>query len=379
MVLLYKYGRKKVISVLKQLTLLQDWLKKENVDGVFINDPDNVAYFSGYGSDPHERILALLVFKDSPPFLFVPALEKEDALNSSWEYDVFAYLDHENPWSLIRQAVEKHIARLTTLAIEKDFLTVSRLEQLKKEFTEITFSDVAPKIQSMKLIKTTDEIQKMIEAGKWADKALEIGFKAIKEGVQEQEIVAEIEYELKKMGIKNMSFETMVLTGDNAASPHGVPGNRRIQKNDLVLFDLGVVHNGYTSDVTRTVAFGEPDDKAKEIYAIVLKANEAALAAVKPGITAGELDKIARDIITEAGYGEYFNHRLGHGLGRSVHEFPSIMEGNDFVVQEGMCFSIEPGIYVPGVAGVRIEDCLYVTADGCEVFTHTPKTYTVVS
>ena len=365
--------------MLKQLELLQEWLEEENKEAVFINDPGNVAYFSGYESEPHERILALMVLKNASPFLFVPALEKEDALNSAWEYDVFDYLDHENPWELIRQAVEQRAGSLTTLAIEKEFLTVARLEQLQKVFPKVNFSDATPKIQGMKLIKTKDEIQKMFEAGKWADKALEIGFKAIKEGIQEQEIVAEIEYELKKMGIKNMSFETMVLTGDNAASPHGVPGDRRIQKNDLVLFDLGVVHDGYTSDVTRTVAFGEPSEKAREIYEIVLKANEAAIAAVKPGVTAGELDKIARDIITDAGYGEYFNHRLGHGLGSSVHEFPSIMEGNDLVIREGMCFSIEPGIYVPGVAGVRIEDCVYVTADGCEVFTHTPKTYTIIS
>lgn len=219
----------------------------------------------------------------------------------------------------------------------------------------------------------------MIEAGKWADKALEIGFNAIGEGVEEQEIVAVIEYELKKMGIKNMSFETMVLTGDNAASPHGTPGDRKIEKNDLILFDLGVVYEGYTSDVTRTVAFGEPSQQAKDIYNLVLEANEAAIAAVKPGITAGELDRIARDVISEAGYGKYFNHRLGHGLGSNVHEFPSIMGGNDLVIEEGMCFSIEPGIYVPGVAGVRIEDCVYVTADGCEVLTHTPKSLTVVS
>ncbi|MFL2100152.1 aminopeptidase P family protein [Desemzia sp. FAM 23991] len=365
--------------MLKQLELLQEWLEEENKEAVFINDPGNVAYFSGYESEPHERILALMVLKNASPFLFVPALEKEDALNSAWEYDVFDYLDHENPWELIRQAVEQRAGSLTTLAIEKEFLTVARLEQLQMVFPKVNFSDATPKIQGMKLIKTKDEIQKMSEAGKWADKALEIGFKAIKEGIQEQEIVAEIEYELKKMGIKNMSFETMVLTGDNAASPHGVPGNRRIQKNDLVLFDLGVVHDGYTSDVTRTVAFGEPSEKAREIYEIVLKANEAAIAAVKPGVTAGELDKIARDIITDAGYGKYFNHRLGHGLGSSVHEFPSIMEGNDLVIREGMCFSIEPGIYVPGVAGVRIEDCVYVTADSCEVFTHTPKTYTSIS
>lgn len=363
----------------KQLTFLQNWLQENDVDAVFINDPNHVAYFSGYHSEPHERILALLVFKQAAPFLFVPALEKEDALSSPWTFDVASYLDHENPWNIIQQTILQRADHLATIAVEKDFLTVSKFEQLNLALSPSSIKDISPIIQQMKVIKTPDEIQKMIEAGKWADKALEIGFNAIGEGVEEQEIVAVIEYELKKMGIKNMSFETMVLTGDNAASPHGTPGDRKIEKNDLILFDLGVVYEGYTSDVTRTVAFGEPSQQAKDIYNLVLEANEAAIAAVKPGITAGELDKIARDVISEAGYGKYFNHRLGHGLGSNVHEFPSIMEGNDLVIEEGMCFSIEPGIYVPGVAGVRIEDCVYVTADGCEVLTHTPKSLTVVS
>lgn len=362
----------------EKLSHLQHWLKEHQLDAAFINNPINVAYFSGYQSEPHERILALLVFPDTEPFLFVPALELEDAQNGSWEYSVYSYLDNENPWQIIGHRVKERTADLTSLVIEKDFLTVSRLEQLQAAFVDATFSDATPLIQNMLLIKSEAEIRKMMEAGKWADKALAIGIQAIQEGIEEQAIVAEIEYRMKKAGIKNMSFETMVLTGDNAASPHGVPGNRKIQPNELVLFDLGVEHDGYVSDVTRTVAFGDPGEKAKEIYAVVLKANEAAIAAVKPGVTAGELDKIARDIITEAGYGEYFNHRLGHGLGTSVHEYPSIMEGSDLVIQEGMCFSIEPGIYVPGVAGVRIEDCLYVTKEGCEVFTHTPKTYTEI-
>lgn len=365
--------------MLKQLTLLQNWLQENDVDAVFINDPDNVAYFSSYHSEPHERILALLVFKQAAPFLFVPALEKEDVLSSQWSYDVVSYLDHENPWAVIQQTIMQRVNHLSALAIEKDFLTVAKFDQLNLALSLSTVTDASPLIQQMKVIKTAEEIQKMIEAGKWADKALEIGFNAIAEDVEEQEIVAVIEYELKKSGIKNMSFETMVLTGDNAASPHGTPGARKIKKNDLILFDLGVVYEGYTSDVTRTVAFGDPSPQAREIYDLVLRANEAAIAAVKPGITAGELDKIARDIISEAGYGKYFNHRLGHGLGSSVHEFPSIMEGNNLVIEEGMCFSIEPGIYVPGIAGVRIEDCVYVTANGCEVLTHTPKSLTFIS
>lgn len=363
----------------KQLSLLQNWLQENDLDAVFINDPDHVAYFSGYQSEPHERISALLVFKEAAPFLFVPALEEEDALSSQWTYDVASYLDHENPWNIIQQTIMQRLEHLSTIAVEKDFLTVSRFEQLTIALSPSSVTDVSPLIQQMKVIKTADEIQRMIKAGKWADKALEIGFNAVAEGVEEQEVVAVIEYELKKLGIKNMSFETMVLTGDNAASPHGTPGARKIEKNDLILFDLGVVYEGYTSDVTRTVAFGDPSPQAREIYDLVLRANEAAIAAVKPGITAGELDKIARDIISEAGYGDYFNHRLGHGLGSSVHEFPSIMKGNDLVIEKGMCFSIEPGIYVPDVAGVRIEDCVYVTEDGCEVLTHTPKSLTFIS
>lgn len=370
---------KRGILMKKQLKELQQWLKDHQVDVAFVNAPETIGYFTGYESDPHERILALLVFPESNPFLFTPALEIDDAKNSEWHYDVFGYLDNEDPWKIIAEKVNEVTSAVTNWAVEKDSLTLNRFESLQNYFPTSQFkTDLTPMIQRLKLIKTPDEIATMIEAGKWADFAFEVGFNAIKEGIMEQEVVAEIEYQLKKKGIMQMSFDTIVLAGDNAASPHGNPGERKIKKDELVLFDLGVVYNGYTSDATRTVAFGEPSKEAKEIYDIVLTAHNAALAAVKPGITAGELDKIARDIITDAGFGPYFNHRLGHGLGSSVHEYPSLMEGNPLVIEEGMCFSIEPGIYVPGVAGVRIEDCLYVTKEGCEVFTHTPKTYTTI-
>ena len=143
--------------------------------------------------------------------------------------------------------------------------------------------------------------------------------------------------------------------------------------NQLVLFDLGTMHNGYASDSSRTVAYGEPSAKEKEIYEIDREAQQAAIDAARPGMTAGELDAVARDIITKAGYGEYFIHRLGHGIGMSVHELPQIMSGNDFILQEGMCFSIEPGIYIPNVGGVRIEDCGVLTNEGFKTFTKTDK------
>ena len=165
----------------------------------------------------------------------------------------------------------------------------------------------------------------------------------------------------------------MVLTGNNAANPHGIPGTNLIENNALLLFDLGVETLGYTSDMTRTVAVGQPDQFKKDIYEIVLEAQLTAQDFIKPGVTASQVDAAARQVIEKAGYGEYFNHRLGHGLGMDVHEFPSIMAGNDMVIEEGMCFSVEPGIYIPGKVGVRIEDCGYVTKSGFEVFTQTPK------
>lgn len=358
----------------EQLLKLTDWLKTTDIEIAFLLNPNNIAYYTGYESEPHERILALILFKDHTPLLFTPGLEAEDAKNSDWPYEVVGYLDTENPWQKIQVEIEKRTEKRTNWAVEKDFITLDRFEALTNSFPHAQFDvDLTSFVQEQKLIKTADEIAIMKEAGQWADFAFEVGFKAIKKGKAEQEIVAEIEYELKKKGISKMSFDTIVLAGDHAASPHGDPGSRKIVKDELILFDLGVVHNGYTSDATRTVAFGEPSAEAKKIYQIVLDAQLAAMAAIKPGVKASDLDKIARNIITEAGYGPYFNHRLGHGLGSTVHEFPSITETNDLVIQEGMCFSIEPGIYVPGVAGVRIEDCVYVTKNGCESFTRTPK------
>lgn len=362
----------------EKINELKKWMANENIDLTYISDPGHIAYFSGYKSDPHERVLALFISLNHDPFLFTPALEVEDAEKSSWIYPVYGYLDSENPWEKIAQLI-KQTGLPHKIATEKDALSVARFDRLNHYFLSCDFSpNVTPKIETLQLLKTPEEISKLMDAGNWADVALEIGFKAIKEGVKEQEILAEIEYQLKRQGISQMSFDTLVLTGKNAASPHGNPGSTAVAKHDLVLFDLGVVYNGYCSDVTRTVAYKQPTDFQNDIYSIVLEAQLKAMDAVKPGITAGELDEIARGVISGYGYGEYFNHRLGHGIGTTVHEFPSLVTGNDLVIEEGMCFSIEPGIYIPGKVGVRIEDCLNVTKTGCEAFTKTPKDLTII-
>ncbi|MOA18746.1 putative peptidase [compost metagenome] len=164
-----------------------------------------------------------------------------------------------------------------------------------------------------------------------------------------------------------------MLSGEKTALPHGVPGTRILRHGDLVMFDIGVYADGYASDITRTFALGELTKEQVNIYNTVLEANKAAIRAINPGVTFASIDKAARDVIEEAGYGSYFIHRLGHGLGIDVHEFPSVHGKNDTLLSEGNVFTVEPGIYVPGVGGVRIEDDCLVTADGVEVLTSYPK------
>lgn len=364
----------------QHLQELQAWVAKQGLDVAYVSNFTNINYYTGFFSDPEERITGLFVFPDHDPLLFVPALSLEAVKKAGWPYAAAGYLDHEDPFARIGDEIRQITPQPRLWGIEKDDLAVYKFEAITRQFPQASFpADVSRFVEGQKLIKTPEEIAQMVTAGQQADRAFAAGFKALRAGITEQAVVAEIEYAMMKEGVMNMSFDTIVQAGVDAADPHGGPEGTQIQPGELVLFDLGTDNHGYMSDATRTVAFGgEVSAKAKEIYDVCLEAQLTAQAAVRPGLQASALDKIARDIITKAGYGEYFNHRLGHGIGMSTHEFPSIMEGNDMELQPGMCFSIEPGIYIPGVAGVRIEDCVHVTATGCEPFTHTSKAYTTI-
>ena len=358
------------------LGAFKKYMIDQTLSFVYIDNPDTIAHLTGFYSNPHERVLALLITADSTQLL-VPKLEESEARSYGAVDIVTGYKDEDNPWAILKENVAED-GLFNTIGIESDYLVVDRYHQLMSLFPDASFKSVTSYLQNMKVIKSGEEILIMKEAGHLADEALRVGMDALSTGITEQEVVAVIEYEMKKLGVKEMSFDTMVLFGDHAASPHGTPGDRKLQAGELVLFDLGVVYNGYTSDVTRTVSYGDPSPKLKELYSIVLNAQKTAQAAVRPGITAGELDAAARQIITESGYGDYFTHRLGHGLGRSVHEFPNIAPGVTIPIQTGMCFSIEPGVYIEGTAGIRIEDCLVVTDKGADPFTQTTKELIVI-
>ncbi|CUS26536.1 Xaa-Pro dipeptidase [Paucilactobacillus oligofermentans DSM 15707 = LMG 22743] len=365
---------------MSQLEKLQQLVSDNELDIAYISDPMTISYLTGFYSDPVERVLALIIFPDNEPFLFAPALEVESIKDTGWKFPVYGYLDHEAPFAMIADQIKKRNSNPIVWGIEHDQLTVSRANALKDQFNDANLSyNLTPAIQNFRLIKSDDEINLLNEAGKWADFAFKVGFEAVKIGKTEQQVAAELEYALKQNGISQMSFDTLIQAGTHAAEPHGATSSKQISNNEMVLFDLGTIFRGYISDASRTIAVGTLNDKQKDIYNVTLEAQLTAQSFAKPGVTAAELDKIARDIITKAGYGEYFIHRLGHGMGMGEHEFPSIMEGNDLILQPGMCFSIEPGIYIPEVAGVRIEDCVHITDTGCEAFTHTSKELTYLN
>ena len=341
-------------------------LQHEQADAAWITTPLNVFYFTGYRSEPHERLFALLITANGDQTLYCPKMEVEEVKNSPFEGKIIGYLDTENPFEIDPLSFNK-------LLIESEHLTVKRQRELTQNFGVQHYGDIDQTIKELRNIKNESEIENIREAAKLADKCIEIGTEFLKVGVTEREVVNHIENEIKKFGVSEMSFYTMVLFGDHAASPHGTPGERKLVKDEYVLFDLGVIYNHYCSDMTRTVKFGTPSEEAQTIYNIVLEAETNAIEAIRAGVPLQDIDKIARDIISDAGYGDYFPHRLGHGLGLEEHEYQDVSSTNSNLLEAGMVITIEPGIYVPNVAGVRIEDDILVTENGYEILTHYDK------
>ncbi|MBM7703095.1 M24 family metallopeptidase [Metabacillus iocasae] len=363
----------------QRLQQVVEWLKEHHHDLAFIHSTENVFYLTGFYTNPHERLLGLFVFQEAEPLLVCPAMEVNQAKSSGWEYEVLGYEDHENPWDLIKASLHKrNMTTASKIAVEKELLSYARAEELFNLYPSASLESAEVKLNELRVVKEAHEIDVLRQAAELADYGVQVGVEALKEGVTEMDVLAKVEYELKRKGICEMSFSTMVLFGEKSGEPHGNPGLRTLKKGDFVLFDLGVVLNGYCSDITRTVVFGEVSDKQRDIYETVRKAQQAALDASKPGVRIGDLDVIARTIITEAGYGDYFPHRLGHGLGINVHEFPSMSKANNDVLKEGMAYTIEPGIYIPEIGGVRIEDDVVITKEGAITLTNYPKELQII-
>jgi len=354
-------------------TKLMKELQSQHVQDVLLFDPATIFYLTGFLSEPHERFMALFMSseKDSE-HLFVPALDEDAAKKDADISSILPISDDENPYDIFKNTVNQLSNRL---GIEGKVLKYNDVIHLQQLFPPIQFTDIQPELSKQRMKKSPEEIQDLLTAIHLIEKVLEEGITLIKPGMTEIEVTAELEYLMRKFGADGPSFSTIVLTGENAALPHGVPGETKIEEGDFLLIDFGVIKNGYCSDITRTFAIGDVSQQHRDLYQIVLESTNAGIEAVKSGVPLKDIDQAARDVIEKSGYGKYFNNRIGHGLGIEVHEEPSVHGANEASATEGMVFTIEPGIYIPGDVGIRIEDNVYINEEGnVEVLTSFPKT-----
>ncbi|ACM21401.1 prolidase family protein [Geotalea daltonii FRC-32] len=264
------------------------------------------------------------------------------------------------------------------IAFDAEHTTVALFNELSKALPDVRLVPAGKEVELLRAVKDADEINILAASAEIASNALLEMISLIKPGVTEHEIALALEFAMKNAGAEEKAFDFIVASGTRGALPHGKASDKAIAAGELVTIDFGAVYKGYFSDETVTFAVGRTDARQEQIYSIVKDAHDLAMAAVKPGITFKALDALARDYITEAGFGSNFGHGLGHGVGLEVHESPTVSFRNDGVVEEGMVFTIEPGIYIPGWGGVRIEDTVAVTVDGCDVLTKVPKVLQVV-
>jgi Xaa-Pro dipeptidase len=345
----------------------------EGVDAIAVVPSANMRYFIGVDFYLMERPIIAIIGKEKSGFIIpkfeIPALSKRP----DFDVELFGWTDEEGYVDAFKLAVETMGFDTKTLGI--DGLTMRAFEHLALIDAGCTnVVDVKDDLLKIRSIKEKAEVDAIRAAIRISEGALGQLVEWVKPGMTQREISDGLVRLMKEAGADGEAFKSIVQTGTDSALPHGMITDKSFQENDTLLVDFGASLNGYPADITRTFFFGEVDEEMRKIHDIVLQANRAAVAAVKPGVTCGEIDKAARDVITEAGYGQYFRHRTGHGLGAEVHELPQIAANVDVPLEPGMIFTIEPGVYIEGLGGVRIEDDVLVTEDGVEVLTTFPRT-----
>jgi Xaa-Pro aminopeptidase len=341
-------------------------LDEKNIDAILVSDGYNMRYISGFTGATGYLFISKNVRK-----LFTDSRYTVAAKAQAPDFDVEIVDGGRNYAALINNAIEADGVK--KLGFEANNFSYAQYESFKKSLKAKELVPVGNDLSLLRVKKTEEEIANLRQAEHIGDIAFNEILSHIKPGVTELEIAAKIEYIMKCNGAEKLSFETIVAAGINGSKPHAEPGNYKIQSGDLVTMDFGCVYNGYCSDMTRTVCVGKANAKQREIYDIVLKAQTAVIDTLKPGMKGKEYDKIARDIIADAGYGEYFGHGLGHSVGLEIHEDPRFSVSEERIIEAGTIITVEPGIYIPDFGGVRIEDMLVLTEDGCEDFAHSRK------
>lgn len=368
----------KMINYDERLDKFQTYLNDQKLEIGLITDPANVFYLTGLNSNPHERFMGLVVdTRKNETMLFLPTLDVEIAKSDSVIKEIIPITDEQDPFAILSERLGTDVS---SMGLEMGVVTMMRHQLLQDTFAKATFTDVTPELNKLRTNKSRGEIEYLQEAVDIIEKVLTEGIKEVKIGMTEAELVAHFEFLMKKFGAIGPSFETIVLAGEKSALPHGVPSDRKIANGDFLLIDFGVTtRNGYHSDMTRTFIVGEASDQQKLIYNLVRAANEAGIDAVRSNVPVKMFDLAARKVIEDGEHGEYFTTRVGHGLGLELHEAPSVHGKNEMIAEPGLFFTIEPGIYMPGFGGVRIEDEIYINEEGrAEVLTSYPKTLQIL-
>jgi len=330
-----------------------------------------------------ERPVVLLFAKDQVPAIVLPELELQKVASLPYELQVFPYPENPSEWdSAFRKATQA--LGLTQsggkrIGVEPRQLRLLEFRYVKAGAPEADYPDASDVLSALRLRKDQAEVEAMRRAVKIAQDALEATIPLIKTGMTEKELSSELVVQLLKQGSEpEMPFAPIVSGGPNAANPHASPSDRKLQAGDLLVVDWGATYDGYISDLTRTFAVGAVDDEYKKIHKIVQDANAAGRAAGMPGVPCANVDKAARDVIESAGYGMYFTHRTGHGIGMEGHEEPYMRGDNMQLLEPGMAYTVEPGIYLPNRNGVRIEDNVVITETGADVLSDMPREIRVV-
>ena len=358
----------------ERLKKLVQEARVHDLDGVALVPGANMTYISGIHAHLSERPVVLFILVDDEPAIIIPVLEASKAQDAGVPFArIFAWSDEEG----YQGAFEEACARLglsdSLLAIEALRMRVLELELLQRYAPGLSTAHAEPVMDALRMQKDADELAAHAKAVRLAEASMHELLPRLHAGLTEKEVAAMLVQSLLGSGAHALAFPPIVSAGPNAASPHAVPTDRPLQEGDLLVIDWGVVVDGYIADITRTFAVGAVDEELRLVYNIVQAANAAGRAAAQPGASGAEIDRAARRVIENAGYGDYFIHRTGHGLGLETHENPQIVQGNDTPLPPGAVFTVEPGIYLPGRGGVRIEDNLVITEEEGRSLTSFPR------
>lgn len=358
-----------------KLQLLESLIAKNKFDAAALIPSPNMIWLTGADKHLMERPTTLLVCPGKKPALIIAGFELGSVEGMEIPFEPFPFDDDPSRWGeAFRKAGEYLSLENKLIAVEPIHFRFQETQFLQQAVPGCQVVNGQSIFSTLRLHKTDDEVAKMRQAAIIAQNALEETIKLARPGVSERELAAELVAQMLRGGSDpDLPFNPIVASGPNSANPHSEVSDRVLEKGDFLLFDWGARYRGYCSDITRTFAIAEASDRQREIHQTVVAANRAALAAVKPGVPAGSVDAAARKVITDAGYGEYFTHRLGHGLGLEEHEEPYIFDANTQLLEQGMSFSDEPGIYLPGDGGVRVEDDVIVTENGGMTVTDYPR------